>query len=202
MKTLSLVRPDLVVNPNIAIVASSRNLLQKEYGDTIDNFDEVVRFNRAPTEGYEKHVGSKTTIRVANNHVFGNVPHVGWETTAQPTFFIKEQENVNIIHLGPDEGHWDNREAHIHPSSRSFLVDYDALYNELFSLTNERPSCGFGFLFICLMSGLQPSIFGYGIGEEGCPHYYEEGAVSTHHFSEEREIIKLWTEEERVKFYP
>ncbi len=201
MKRLSLIRPDLVVKPDIAIVASSSNMLSTEYGGFIDSFSEVVRFNRAPTEGYEKHVGSKTTIRVANNHVFGNVPHTGWETEAQPTFFIKEQQNVNVVHLGPDEGHWENRHDHVAESSKPFLVDYQALIENVFPLTNARPSAGFGFLFICIASGLHPHIFGYGIGEEGCPHYYEENAVSSHHFSEEREVIKVWIEKGYISFH-
>ena len=65
------VEPELNASENIAVVASSPRLLTTEYGEFIDSFDDVVRFNRAPTDGYEKHVGAKTTIRVANNHVFG-----------------------------------------------------------------------------------------------------------------------------------
>lgn len=192
MNELKLISPQLMVNSNIALVASSSNLLEREYGKTIDSFDEVVRFNRAPTKGYEKYVGSKTTIRIANNHVFGNVLHSGWDTDAQPTFFIKEQKNINIVHLGPEAVHWGDRSQHIDPSSRAFLVDCNAIQRDIFSLTNERPSAGFGFLFICLISDLHPHIFGYGFGEEGCPHYYEKNSISSHQFVKEREVMKIW----------
>ena len=47
-----------------AIVFSSGNLLNEEYGEFIDSFDEVMRFNLAPTKGFEKYVGSKTTMRI------------------------------------------------------------------------------------------------------------------------------------------
>ena len=191
-----------MVEPKMAIVASSAKLLNAKYGKAIDSFDEVVRFNRAPTEGYEQHVGSKTTIRIANNHVFGNVVHSGWETDAQPTFFIKEQKNINIIHLGPEAVHWGDRDEHIDKSSKAFLVNYEPLREKILPFTRAIFSAGFGFLVICLESGLRPHIFGYGIGETGCPHYYEENATSSHHFSEERETIKEWIKKGYVTFHP
>ena len=45
------VTPDLVLNKNIALVGSSGQLKEQHYGEVIDSFDEVARFNRAPTSG-------------------------------------------------------------------------------------------------------------------------------------------------------
>lgn len=36
---------------------------------SLDSHDIVMRFNHAPTKGYEDDVGSKTTIRVVNSQV-------------------------------------------------------------------------------------------------------------------------------------
>ena len=39
-------------------------------GKLIDDYNEVIRFNSAPTKGFESYVGSKTTLRIINNVVF------------------------------------------------------------------------------------------------------------------------------------
>lgn len=49
-----------------AIVGNSGVLLENEYGSFIDSHDFVLRMNAAPIEGYQKYVGSKTTMRIVN----------------------------------------------------------------------------------------------------------------------------------------
>ncbi|XP_055968166.1 CMP-N-acetylneuraminate-beta-galactosamide-alpha-2,3-sialyltransferase 1 isoform X2 [Sorex fumeus] len=44
-----------------AVVGNSGNLRDSWYGAQIDNHDFVFRMNKAPTAGFEDHVGSKTT---------------------------------------------------------------------------------------------------------------------------------------------
>ena len=44
-----------------AIVFSSGSLLRHEFGPEIDAHDEVLRFNYAPVEDFERFVGNKTT---------------------------------------------------------------------------------------------------------------------------------------------
>jgi len=45
-----------------ALVGSSGTLLLDEMGSEINDHEAVLRFNNAPTEGYEAHVGSKTSF--------------------------------------------------------------------------------------------------------------------------------------------
>uniref|UniRef100_A0A061RJZ9 beta-galactoside alpha-(2,6)-sialyltransferase n=1 Tax=Tetraselmis sp. GSL018 TaxID=582737 RepID=A0A061RJZ9_9CHLO len=54
-----------------AVVGSSGIVLNYENGEEIDRHDLVFRFNSAPTKGYEKHVGSKTTHRITNTQNWG-----------------------------------------------------------------------------------------------------------------------------------
>ena len=115
MKQIKAVTPTLFVKSNMAIVGSSSSLLDAERGQDIDDFDEVVRFNRAPTEGWENYVGSKTTLRVANNHVFANVKHnVGgdeecddWKPQGQPQNFIRDLKDQKILLLNKDFSAWE-----------------------------------------------------------------------------------------------
>jgi hypothetical protein len=60
----------LLEGKRVAVVGNSGKILDQHYGDIIDSHDAVIRFNWAPTEGYEKHVGSKTSIRITNTHFF------------------------------------------------------------------------------------------------------------------------------------
>ncbi|XP_070560758.1 beta-galactoside alpha-2,6-sialyltransferase 2-like isoform X2 [Ptychodera flava] len=52
-----------------AVVTSSAKLNGTKLGEEIDSHEAVLRFNRAPIRGYEKDVGNKTTLRVANHRV-------------------------------------------------------------------------------------------------------------------------------------
>lgn len=61
---LMAVKPALKVATDVAIVGSSATLLECDYGKEIDRHSEVVRFNGAPAVGYERQVGSKTTVQL------------------------------------------------------------------------------------------------------------------------------------------
>eukprot|EP00401_Gymnodinium_catenatum_P076425 CAMPEP_0117524326 /NCGR_PEP_ID=MMETSP0784-20121206/35188_1 /TAXON_ID=39447 /ORGANISM="" /LENGTH=597 /DNA_ID=CAMNT_0005320471 /DNA_START=77 /DNA_END=1867 /DNA_ORIENTATION=- len=54
-----------------AVVGSSGAILGASYGAEIDAHDFVIRFNAAPTQGYEDHVGSRTDLRMLNCPTLG-----------------------------------------------------------------------------------------------------------------------------------
>ncbi|KAK5860818.1 hypothetical protein PBY51_022274 [Eleginops maclovinus] len=58
-----------------AVVTSAGAILRSALGKEIDNHDAVLRFNAAPTEGYERDVGNKTTIRIINSQILANPKH-------------------------------------------------------------------------------------------------------------------------------
>jgi len=207
MIQINNVTPDLFLKKNIAIVGSSSVLLDKELGGHIDSFDEVIRFNRAPTKSWEKHVGSKTTLRVTNNHVFANVKHnVGgdencedWKPEGQPKNFIKELKEQKILLLNKDCSAWENKDEHIDSSCKAFLGDYisSEFYGGVMS-----PSVGYAFISLCIMNEIKPTLFGFGLSEESkkASHYWEDKdkIISSHGYQLERKNIKIWQETKKL----
>ena len=65
-----LPKNDTILNAQVydkcAVIGSSGIVLSYEHGKEIDTHDFVMRFNSAPTKGFEKHVGSFTTHRITN----------------------------------------------------------------------------------------------------------------------------------------
>ncbi|XP_078697001.1 beta-galactoside alpha-2,6-sialyltransferase 2-like [Branchiostoma floridae x Branchiostoma belcheri] len=54
-----------------AVVSSSHGLRLHTYGKEIDSHDAVLRFNCAPTQGFEQFVGNRTDIRLVNTQIPG-----------------------------------------------------------------------------------------------------------------------------------
>ncbi|KAG9469502.1 hypothetical protein GDO78_020363, partial [Eleutherodactylus coqui] len=52
-----------------AVVSSAGSMKGSRLGQEIDSHDAVIRFNAAPTKGFETDVGSKTTFRLINSQV-------------------------------------------------------------------------------------------------------------------------------------
>lgn len=58
-----------------AVVTSAGAILRSGLGREIDAHDAVLRFNAAPTDGYERDVGNRTTIRIINSQILTNPRH-------------------------------------------------------------------------------------------------------------------------------
>ncbi|AST09556.1 23-sialyltransferase [NY_014 poxvirus] len=52
-----------------ALVTSSGSLVGSRHGSDIDSHDAVIRFNDAIVKGFEKDVGSKTSLRIVNSQL-------------------------------------------------------------------------------------------------------------------------------------
>ncbi|KAI1899875.1 hypothetical protein AGOR_G00066270 [Albula goreensis] len=58
-----------------AVVTSAGAILNSSLGKEIDSHEAVLRFNAAPTGGYENDVGNRTTIRIINSQILATPKH-------------------------------------------------------------------------------------------------------------------------------
>ena len=210
---LSLVSPDLEIHNDVAIVGSSGILLDKEYGNRIDEYGTVIRFNRAPVIGFESFVGSTTDIRVVNAHVFTNISCEGddrFKTAklTQPKNFIKEQKNITILHIGTagagsldlEVMGWTSREDHIHPTSKPFLMDYHSI---TIGQLSKAATVGIKTIKLMMQNNIVPHLFGFGVEEDGVTHYWEERDPRSqcHNYNDERNKLKKWESEGKIKIF-
>tara|TARA_R110002074_G_scaffold390619_1_gene574645 strand:- start:3265 stop:3891 length:627 start_codon:yes stop_codon:yes gene_type:complete len=194
-KTLPFIAPQLNISENVAIIGSAGNLRDSSNGELIDQFEDVIRFNRAPVKGYESDVGSKTTLRVTNNHVFNNNDSDPAIWSSQPRHFIKNLRDTRILYFAPDYAPWLDKDKNIHSSIDAYVFDYDAHagMKKVISYQSDRNlTVGMGFITLCLLAGIKPHLFGFSINSlDPRDHYWEKRppASETHSVSEEKKIL-------------
>ena len=130
-----------------AVVGSAGLLLTQDFGEEIDAHDAIFRFNIAPAKGFERHVGSRTTIRMINRH------HLG---------FREFDDEVCLFHTTVDEAmrkYMRIRQKHPHlpnvPMDMSFykkVVEWNKL---------ETPTNGYFGLKLALMLCDRIDIYGF-----------------------------------------
>nr|XP_046259417.1 beta-galactoside alpha-2,6-sialyltransferase 2 isoform X2 [Scatophagus argus] len=113
-----------------AVVTSAGAILRSGLGKEIDTHDAVLRFNAAPTEGYERDVGNKTTIRIINSQILANPKHkfnmssiyknvtlVAWDPAPYAVNLQKWYESPDYNLFGPYVEH-----RKLHPSQPFYIL--------------------------------------------------------------------------------
>eukprot|EP00873_Tetraselmis_striata_P035973 jgi/Tetstr1/456237/TSEL_042999.t1 len=93
--------PDLFDFSTCAVVGSSSTLLQSEQGKEIDAHSFVMRFNQAPTRRFERHVGSKTSLRLQNQERVGPVPGDRVPTCLVKGYNFRHNKKCTLLALSP-----------------------------------------------------------------------------------------------------
>uniref|UniRef100_A0A8C1B4N2 CMP-N-acetylneuraminate-beta-galactosamide-alpha-2,3-sialyltransferase 1 n=1 Tax=Cyprinus carpio carpio TaxID=630221 RepID=A0A8C1B4N2_CYPCA len=162
-----------------AVVGNSGNLLGSYYGPLIDNHDFVFRMNKAPVEGYEKDVGSRTTHRImypeSATHLDNNTHlvllpfktlDIQWVTSALTDGSIKRTRFKVIHKLQANK----DKVMVMHPAFMHYV------HNTWLHIKSRRsyPSTGFLVLIFALHICDEVSVFGFGSNSKGTWHHYFE----------------------------
>ena len=188
--------PLILPTSDIAIVGNSARLARHPRGLQIDAHEYVVRFNRAPVDSYEELVGSKEDLRVLNNHVFNNNKLDEQEWSDQPSNFVRNLRNKTLLYFASDLGPWFNYETNTHESCELYRVNYGELQkvkNALKIDLDEMFSVGVGFVCLCIISGIVPTLYGFDIeSDSNRDHYWEvrPTAGPCHNLSKEKDTLR------------
>ncbi|XP_018610423.1 alpha-N-acetyl-neuraminyl-2,3-beta-galactosyl-1,3-N-acetyl-galactosaminide alpha-2,6-sialyltransferase isoform X2 [Scleropages formosus] len=82
-------------NKQCALVSSSGQMLNAGLGKEIDKADFVIRMNNAPTQGFERDVGNKTSLRVVSHTT------VPWLLKNEIHYFQQSASTIYVI-WGPE----------------------------------------------------------------------------------------------------
>lgn len=160
-----------------AVVGNSRSMLGSDLGEKIDSHNCVLRFNTAPTEGYEKDVGSRTTARVINWGIMqGNGIDYSDHT---PRNWLAKQSGGHYICKPAKIPEYAERASFIASSSCELYVLKEEFKNKYFAeLQSKFEKCqpSTGLYGVWLANYLFDDIRVYGMdGYQGeYVHYYED----------------------------
>lgn len=206
MIKLPFVGPNLYLSRSVAIVGSSGTLTGTGLGRTIDSFKEVIRFNRAPTNGFENDVGSKTTLRVVNNNVFDNFDTTPFGYTNSPKNFVRDLRGQKILYIGPDIKPWEKRKTNTHESNTLHLFDYDKigiLKSFIGGTFKENMLVGTIMVTLCVMAKIRPTLLGFDLQPVPRTHYWQDRPKewnSVHHNPpEEQKLLLKLVDKELIK---
>lgn len=185
------------ISDNIALVGSNNTLLGNEYGELIDSHEQVVRFNNSITEGYEKHVGSKTDIRISNGHVYIDDPEHHNQKVRLGSLDYKTSNDLNDYTLINADNYRSGLLNKILregidgcPTARKITKTY---------------TVGMSFVLVCVDSGVVPSLFGFSLKMENRGNHYWESRKPTNTWGHspdlEHDLLLELEQSNRIKIY-
>ena len=198
---------EILKNP--ILIGSSDVVLDQELGNQIDTFDTIVRFNRAPSLNFEKYVGSTTTLRVVNNHVYLNIECPNEDPNFIPS--VKNQIIGVVDSISSDKFYkvWDQSCTLIQLNERqsSLSNTLDLLPTQVITSLGNRgdhASVGLGTICYFINKGVKPTLYGFHLHDDNknvAPHYWniKPEVGPCHNYSYERKLIRKLIELDYAK---
>lgn len=161
---------------SFAVVFSSNKMLGSNLGKTIDSFDRVLRFNVAPTVGFESDVGAKTTHRIME-------PSTRFREKDEECFSYETRASYSIPYHLRDLKFSQQRESqefyqHFHLITCQLGIFSSDVILKLTKTYYQAFSTGFlGLFYAIACSDKPPVLFGFENPEERVRsthgHYYD-----------------------------
>ncbi|MBM3453596.1 MAG: hypothetical protein FJX80_00460 [Bacteroidetes bacterium] len=182
----------------IIIVGNGSSVLLEENGGLIDSFEEIVRFNKYAINGYEKNVGTKTSI---------------WFTVRPMSFYKKnwrlkiKYSKVYFCYKWDQQAHWYNSYLE-HFKNLGVAVDkikadqISRKINTEFNFSKKiEPSTG--LIAILKFIDVYEKVFitGFDWWDNKKNHYYDDAPrASVHSPALEKEIIDILIKKNKIQF--
>jgi hypothetical protein len=205
-KSLNDLNFNLETNKSIAVVGNSGTLMEKEYGEFIDNHDIVIRCNHGRIEGFEKNVGSKTDFRFVSGKGFWYGKVMDETYSNYDHNFLTNLKNQRMIikaipmysSLQGIIKHYDTK-SYVHFLRESFVKDSE----DLSGVGNS--TLGFTAICFAVQFSKKISIFGFGFFKEDWDkqHYFENIKPKNrdHTFDDEEEYVNFLRAENILEIY-
>ena len=217
LKKINFIKSNLYMYENICIVGSSKKILKKKQGNKINHFKEIVRFNRAKIGSFKEYVGTKTSLRIFNNHVFLNMKIWGIRKSEQ--FFAKKIKNKKILIISPSSINKEDFKKNSNKTNNYFFLNSKKilflslfrfifepkLFKMIFSLiySKKNYSVGMAFIMCLLLSNVRPTLFGFDLEEnmDKRSHYYQNPGKpgKFHNLVIEHKILKILKNKKLLK---
>lgn len=195
MTQIKYITPKFELEGSIAVIGSSVSILDQKLGEEIDSHENVIRFNRQPTKDWEDHVGSKTTARLVNVHVFQSRNVGRWEVDKD---FVRRLADTKLILLDAIPELPGKRTEFIDDSIELFLFDNSKLRKHCVQLgipdIGSRPSVGTSMLLSIILSSRRPIVYGWDVATDApLSHYWEDrdNKSPCHNIDNERIALRL-----------
>ncbi|XP_030644296.1 CMP-N-acetylneuraminate-beta-galactosamide-alpha-2,3-sialyltransferase 1-like [Chanos chanos] len=160
-----------------SVLGNSGNLLGSHYGDQIDSGDCVIRMNKAPTKGYERDVGTRTT-----HHIFYPESAVNVSNDTNVVLFpfktLDLEWLMSALTNGTIKRTRENVPARINADKDKVMVLSPAFMRYVHTswLQNKGvyPSTGFLALIFSLHICDKVNVYGFGANRNRVWHHYFE----------------------------
>ena len=160
----------------VAVVGNGGVINERKWGELIDSFDRVIRFNHAIKGGNEDHAGSKTTDLVINCHAHSptsNTFKQGYSSLREG--WMSDLSDLNVIYVNSDPQNIADR-GQVPEACTFFKMSRPEFHLAQSEFGLPKPSTvGFALVACLVRNDIIPNLFGFSTEpEDTWDHYFED----------------------------